>query len=869
MRRVRVSAGIFAVLIIAAGAVLQSRFAWRVPVNGSGIPTDVTAQSLRSRRTLAELRRAGMQTTRSSLVINEIMALNPGTVLDERLTASDWVELYNKSDEPIDLEGFALSDSRSASRRWMFPDVLLPPRECLLVWCSGRDEINTPLSRVLRMVPTSREPWTMKYDDRAPGGIAVRFKGKSLEPPHPNPLPQGEREQEGAALPQGEREGNGEDPESVDPYVVAVNVPEAGDYVVSLLAVSSTEPWGALSVAVDGGDGLVMPVPAGDDFRWVDFDNPTTQDGTWPLGAGLHRIALRGGRGEVRVAELACRDRSRTKPHQFLHTDFRLAASGESVILTDPDGNILDYVTPPPMPPGQTYQRTSDGADEFTVGFPSPGGTMLVAPPDLSNLPTFSESPITVDPPFVPGTDELRYTLDGSAPTISDPLFTDSLPLPLPLGEPACPSRRVAGRGWGEGQKRPVPVVLSVRGFTGGMPSTDTVIRQFWVGLLPDVPVLCVATEPAHLDYTDLGIFNRRKKRGRDWERRAHVLLFDGENVAFDGLAGLRSHGWRHPDRTQNSFHINFRPSFGEDRLRYNILNPASSVHPRCIIADASGHGWADHLAYEVARGLGGVAPHARPALIFINGRPYNLGTLVENVDESFLLDRWGHTDFDVIKRKPRRLKLGTWDRYGALKEHVRDEINLERMTTASIGDLLDTDSLTSWMLTIILCDASEGGKHITREAFQGYFYSDRAAPSPNIGMIAWDVDCSFRCVDYNTLEGIMTKARSAAPVGAFRALVKNDAEYVRQFRNAAQHAVDHVFTENLLFPTIDLYENLYHQHARHCIIGSNGGADAQMISEEALRAFRSKWREVFATARRVVRERPTVVLQDIDRYRR
>jgi len=851
---------VVAIAILAGGAALQARFGWRVPANSSATPADMTAQAIRSRRTLAELRRAGMQTTRSPVVINEVMTLNPGCVLDERMTASDWVELYNRSDKPVDLEGFGLSDSRSASRRWTFPNVLLPPRTHLLVWCSGRDEVSTPLSRTLRMVPTGDEPWSMEYDDKAPGGIAVQFE---------------------------------EDADSSDPYVVAFNVPEAGDYTVAFLArdVDATKPRlgetprptalesdlsgranppgepdsldATLSIAIDGGARVSMPVPAGEAYGWVTLHNPATTNGDWPFGVGLHRIAVRGGQGEVRVAQVSCRHRNRREPHRALHTSFRLAASGESVILMDPSGNILDYVTPPPMPPGSTYQRVSDGADAFAVGSPSPGDTSLGPPPDLDATPTFSESAISIPPP-ASDAEELRYTLDGSIPTTRAPLFTNWLTISGAYHR-SHDGPDGAGPSMDGGTTSVSSVVLSVRGFTAGLPSTDTAIRQFWVGPPPDVPVLCIATEPAYLDYTDLGIFNRRKKRGRDWERRSHVLLFDGTDVAFDGLAGLRSHGWRHPDRTQNSFHINFRQSFGEERLRHNIVRPASDVRARCVIADASGHAWADHLAYDVARAVGGAAPHARPVLIFVNGRPYNLGTLVENVDESFLLDRWGHAEFDVIKRKPRRLKLGTWDRYRELHEYLRDAENLEQMIAADAARLLDVDSLTSWMLSIILCDASEGGKHITREAFQGYFYSDRTASPPAVGMIAWDVDCTFRCVDYNTLEGVLTRARFTTPVGAFRALLKNDPEYVRQFVAAAENALEHVFREDRLGPTIDLYDALYRRYAAHCVLGSKiADGEKAEAPEEEVRSFQSDWRETFDTARRVLRERPAILRRQI-----
>jgi len=770
--------GLLCLAAILAAAALQTVFGWRVPVREGSLPRNATAQALRGRRTLAALARTGMRATRSPVVINELMTLNPGDMLDERLTASDWVELYNRSDRPIPLRGCALSDSRSAARQWRFPDAVLPPRGYLTVWCSGRDEVHDPLRRVLDMVPTGDEPWKMKYDDRAPGGIAVEFDA---------------------------------DADDARPYTVALNVPEEGRYELRLFApgenaalqespLTRPRPAGGAGLSPEGRGGnsgkpdlplpsgenakqADLPLPSGEregvrgpaahsslrvtvdgaapvsvaagadgEYRWIAVPNPETADGAWPLAPGLRRIGLRAERGKIRVREVKCRNTEREGPRVFLHASFRLASSGESVILFGPDGAVLDYVTPPPMPPGLTYQRVPDGADVFQVARPSPEGG------------------------------------------------------------PALPSPAATG---GRARAPHAP---------------------------PGVAVLHINTDPANLEYTDLGIFNRRKKKGRDWERPADVRLFEGTNVYFDGRAGLRSHGWRHADPDQNSFHVNFRSCYGEDRLRRNLYDPDSAVRQRCVIADASGGGWADGIAYDVTRAIGGSAPRTRPALIFVNGRLYAPGTLVENVDDSFLLDRWGHADFDVIKRKPPRLKRGTWDANRRLHERLRDDEALQRMTAADVAPLLDVESLTAWMLGIILCDASEGGKHITREAFQGYFYADRRSPSPRIGLIAWDVDRSFRDVPYDTLRGILTRARFTTPVGAFRALLRNDPAYVRRFAEEAQHALNHVFREDRWRASVDRYAALYEEHAEDP----------------------AKWGEVFAMAQRVLRERPEIVRQQI-----
>ena len=75
-----------------------------------------------------------------SLVISEIMVQQGvNAVVDEDLDASDWIEIYNSSDDPADLEGWSLSDEIEQPRKWVFPNIVLEPRAFLIVFASGKD----------------------------------------------------------------------------------------------------------------------------------------------------------------------------------------------------------------------------------------------------------------------------------------------------------------------------------------------------------------------------------------------------------------------------------------------------------------------------------------------------------------------------------------------------------------------------------------------------------------------------------------------------------------------------------------------------------------------------------------------------------
>ena len=75
--------------------------------------------------------------------ITEFMADNTKTIRDEDGHHSDWLELYNASDQPISLAGWYLTDDPAKLKKWQFPQgVTLLSKSYVLVWASGLDRTN-------------------------------------------------------------------------------------------------------------------------------------------------------------------------------------------------------------------------------------------------------------------------------------------------------------------------------------------------------------------------------------------------------------------------------------------------------------------------------------------------------------------------------------------------------------------------------------------------------------------------------------------------------------------------------------------------------------------------------------------------------
>ena len=104
--------------------------------------------------------------------INEVSAAN-GIYVNEYFKHNDWVELYNTTDQPIDVEGMYLSDNLKKPKKYQIakpesqdpdlqPTTIIPAHGYLVVWCD-------------KLVPLTQLHATFKLD--ADGGDVVLTAG--------------------------------------------------------------------------------------------------------------------------------------------------------------------------------------------------------------------------------------------------------------------------------------------------------------------------------------------------------------------------------------------------------------------------------------------------------------------------------------------------------------------------------------------------------------------------------------------------------------------------------------------------------------------------------------------------------------------
>jgi hypothetical protein len=190
---------------------------------------------------------------------------------------------------------------------------------------------------------------------------------------------------------------------------------------------------------------------------------------------------------------------------------------------------------------------------------------------------------------------------------------------------------------------------------------------SYVVGLQHELPILSIIADPTDLWDQEIGLLANPWQRGQEWERPVHITYFEGDRGAsFEIPAGVRIYDDELPsaassalsdDLYKPSFKVYFRQEYDAARLEYPLFpeheQDIQSFKRLLLLAgDRSGR-WTlleDQLQSEIASQVDGFGAQGRPVLLFINGEPWGIYRLSEEIDRFFLEDNMGIVSPDVIQ---------------------------------------------------------------------------------------------------------------------------------------------------------------------------------------------------------------------------
>jgi hypothetical protein len=362
------------------------------------------------------------------------------------------------------------------------------------------------------------------------------------------------------------------------------------------------------------------------------------------------------------------------------HANFKISASGETLLLSDSVGIIVDSITIPASAPDISYGRTSDGALPWIFQKPTPGsrntGNEIKGVADsisLSHRGGFYSSPISLT--LSAGTSRIFYTLDGSVPDTTDAEYTAPISI----------------------QTTKVLKAISVK--ANYLP-TNPITNTYFIGESTSLPVISLSADSSDLFDADSGIYTNYTE---DWERPAHIEFFeDDKSPGFSEDCGINIVGNQSAEWAQKSLAIKFKKEYGIPVLKYPLFPGFRVKKFNSFVLRNSGNDFQythirDALMQTLVKDLDVDYLEYRPATTFINGQYWGIYNIREKVSEHYAANRYG-VDPDNIDMLEDNMTVLHGD--SLQYRQLIDYINTTDMSTTAAYDYVNSIvDLDEWIL--------------------------------------------------------------------------------------------------------------------------------------------------------------------------
>ncbi len=647
----------------------------------------------------------------TSLIITEVMASNKITVADNKGSYSDYIEIFNAGTEPIDLLGFGLTDDPLKLLSWKFPDVTIQPGEHMLVFASGKDVIDTdieagyihtnfrvaayqetivlsnPLGLILDSVTVSESQSDMSYSRVLSGENRYGEEWETTSratPGYPNSQ-------------QGYEQFAEASPVALGPVIISEVMASNSEYL--------TEE--------DGGT-----------YDWIELYNQSSQSvnllgyaltdnpgnpAKWrlpdlTLAPGEHKVVLASG---LNVKK------------NYIHTNFKLSASGDVLALFDVDGVLQDKYTVEPVPHGVSIGRAQGEKGIFYFEEPTPGTdngahSDGIAATPAANIPGGSyEGPQQIALKCETEGAVIRYTIDGNVPTASSPQYTSPI--------------NINATG-----------MVRARAFKDNYITSGTYTSTYFIGETHSLPLVSVVTDPKLLFDPVTGIYElgpnatevpgspghysgaNYKQKGQESERPASIEVFDegGKRVFVQDIS-IRIQGGYSRDHKQKSFAVYARSKYGKNSMEYPFFEDRPFTEYKSIVLRQGGQDQKiakikEMVALDLVKdkGFKFLTQAFKPYVLYINGQYWGVYYMMEKRNEYFIAQ---HENFDDPKNMnvgwhSKEIRHGTNESYLDLVRYVNNHDMAQKENYDYISQRLDTDSFLDMMVNQIIVANSDYG---------------------------------------------------------------------------------------------------------------------------------------------------------------
>lgn len=737
----------------------------------------------------------------SDIIINEICSENASTLNDESNNDPDWVELYNKGDTAINLSGYMMSDDSSDLGKWAFGDVVINPKEYLIVFASGKD-VDTIAAQPLDHSVRFKSP-TAWSDSIVGGQSTVRlneFSGRIYKADSTRLKIQSIS----AILNQVDNRP------ALDWSTANISCPfmqSSTDYsmynTVQFRMTLGKDKLLNIRIMQQGIDSWKAPLIQlkGTGVENDIYEVPLVQGNN---GLDLKRllgISLETPTYVFTTTAFTLWEMKFTHSKYNLHTNFKLSENDGRIYLCRPDTVVADAVSLRTLPSDITFGRVNGAWGILKHATPGAANvqefyTSVTQVPKSVTRGGFYDSPVSVGLQCNSG-EKIHYTLDGRTPSESSQIYTDPFEIST-------------------------STVLRFAAISDGQLMSEVKTETFIFDHTTALPVVSLSTDPALLFDSTTGIYMSGPDASdvypyfganfwKESEIPIHIQFFEtdkSEKFSYDAEGSIVGN-WSRAN-AKKTIGIEFKEKYGVSELDYPLFpdHPNIRKFKKIVLRNNGGnYGRAmieDPMMQSLMDNRNADYQKYRPVVLFINGKYFGLHQMMEPANVDYL-----HSNYGLQKENVDYFDVG-----GAMKQGTPENWNqTENYLLALTGDFTFSDDLVlSDTVYETFKNYVDVNNYIDYMAFQIYI-NNTDWPANNCrywrnragGKWRWmifDVDFGFGCigqsnaeaaVSHNTLGFALDESKSdpnAYPNGVrwtffLRALLRNEqfkADFLNRF---------------------------------------------------------------------------------------
>ena len=637
------------------------------------------------------------ESERSSVYINEIQASNRTTLINDEGDFTDWIELYNSSDENIFLQGYGLSNNMLSSNmeeslKWIFPDVVILPGQYMIIFASGKnnaENYNTYLHTNFKIDANKATVVLFNPDGYIIDKVAIKNQDDDLSWGR-NLLDESEWISFKWPTP-------GYKNDSKEYYSLFINNDHTGYYGIYISEVLPSGYDKKKDEDYQVSD--VIEIHNKNTFT-VNLKGYYLSDDPFDIYKWkFPNIIL----GPDKYLYVYASGKDRYKGN--IHTNFKIGSNDEYILLSYKPLGVIDKVPVMKVPFGTSYGRTKKDYSIVYFSDPTPGkqnftGYMGFSDEVMSSI----EGGYFDEPQYVKLSglvDSIYYTLDGSEPDSQSHKYIS----PVIIDK---------------------TVVLRARGFTKGYMPGEIVTYTFLFNTNHDIPVISLVTDPYNLWDSSYGMLSDKNIR-KKIERPVHIEYFEVDgNKGFSLNCGFRLFGHSSRLINQRPFYIITRKRYGRRVINYRLFPDKDlCIFKSFMLRNGGEDGMysriRDSLTSTLVRELGVDAQASAPVVVYLNGEYWGQYYIRDKIDEYYIAynHNIGNPDnIDLIEGNG-NVMSGVYTAFGEIWDYLKSHDMRKKEVYNYVKTQIDFDNLIDYEIAqIYFANTDMGNIRCWRQRF-------------------------------------------------------------------------------------------------------------------------------------------------------